>query len=111
MKNSWLFPIVEAVHLMGVALAVGTLVVCWLLGLPTTPFRPWTRIGIWILSVTGLALLLSDLTRYVHNPAFLTKAALLVGAIFVHRRAPVWARVTWLAAIILAARAIADFDV
>ena len=61
---------------------------------------------------------LSDTTRYLHNPAFDAKVALLVVALAAHftlrragtRFAAILSLALW-TSVVLAARAIADFDV
>jgi hypothetical protein len=80
--------------------------------------KPWTHAGLAAMLLTGAAMFFSDTTRYLHNPAFRVKVALLVvtlGAHFTLRRsgtrvAAVLSLVLW-TSVVLAARAIADFDV
>jgi hypothetical protein len=130
-KNSWIFPIVQAAHLCGIALLVGSIVILDLRVLGHTlrhrdisevasRLSYWSRIGLVIVLTTGTLLFSSDLARYSHNPAFIFKMLLLfVTLIFqfaVHRRmeqgsrpAAVGSIVLW-TSIVLAGRAIADFD-
>ena len=68
--------------------------------------------------LTGAAMFFSDTARYLHNPAFQVKVALLVVALAahftLHRRGTRFAAVlslTLWTCVVLAARAIADFDV
>ena len=74
--------------------------------------------GLAVMLLTGAAMFFSDTTRYLHNPAFQVKVALLVVALAahftLHRRGTRFAAVLSLAlwtCVVLAARAIADFDV
>jgi hypothetical protein len=126
-KNSWLFPALQSVHVAGLALLVGTLVLLdlrllgWALRRHTVPeleaqIRPWSRRGLAIMLTTGPVLFAADSTRYLHNPAFLFKMAVLLLALicqFALRRGRLSAflsLVLWTGAVI-AGRAIADFDI
>lgn len=123
LENSWLFPIVESIHVIGLAAFVGTVVLKDLrtLGLRSPDprnLKAWTHSGLAAMLLTGVAMFLSDATRYLHNPAFEVKVALLVVALAahftLHRRDTRFAAVISLAlwtCVVLAARAIADFDV
>jgi hypothetical protein len=89
---------------------------------------PWTSGGLLTVLVTGPLMFGSDLPRYLNNPAFLLKmglfAAALAGHFTLHRRvvkdsssfnpsrqklAAVFSLILW-SCIVLAGRAIADFD-
>jgi len=59
LKNSWLFPAIQSLHLAGIALLVGTIVLVdlrllgYVLRRYNVPelsdyFGPWTRRGLWI---------------------------------------------------------------
>jgi hypothetical protein len=128
MKESWLFPAVQSIHLAGIAALAGTIVLSDLrtLGLLGTPrsgspsdgLAWWRAAGLIIMALTGPLLFLSDVSRYVNNPAFLVKMAILFIAILaypiLHRR-PTRLRAllsiaVW-SAVVVAGRAIADFDV
>ena len=122
-ENSWLFPVVESIHVIGLAAFVGTVVLDDLrtLGLripDTRSLKPWAHSGLAAMLVTGAAMFLSDTTRYLHNPAFHVKVALLVVALATHftlrrpgtRFAAVASLTLW-TSVVLAGRAIADFDV
>jgi hypothetical protein len=127
-KETWIFPVIQSIHLAGLTLLVGTiaLVDFSLLGLgfrrvPASQLArqlsPWTTAGLITIFATGPLMFWSDWTRYVKNPAFLVKMALLVVALAVHftidRRgkwAAVLSLVTW-SCVVLAGRAIADFDI
>ena len=139
-KQSWLFPAIQSVHVIGLILLVGTICLIDLRLLGTVLRRepvaslasavaPWTSAGLLIVLVTGPVLFGSDLPRYVKNPAFVLKMGLLavaLGAHFtLHRGATQvddWSRtvrhklaaflslILW-SSIVLAGRAIADFDI
>jgi hypothetical protein len=122
-ENTWLFPVIESTHVIGLAAFVGTLVLDDLrtLGLRIPDprhLRVWTVAGLAVVLLTGVAMFLSDPTRYRHNPAFRIKIPLLVLALATHgplrrfgpRFAAVLSLVLW-TCVVLAARAIADFDV
>jgi hypothetical protein len=123
LENSWIFPVVESIHVIGLAAFVGTLVLDDLrtLGLKipdTRHLRVWTYAGLAVMLLTGAAMFLSDAARYRHNPAFRLKIPLLVLALATHgplrrfgpRFAAVLSLILW-TCVVLAARAIADFDV
>jgi hypothetical protein len=122
MENSWLFPLVEAFHVIGLALLVGTIVledlsVLGWLTLPSSVSR-WTRSGLVLTAGTGVALLLADLDRYPRNPAFALKMVLLASALAVHatlrrrgsRAGAALSLALW-TLVVLSARAVIDFDV
>jgi len=123
LENSWLFPVIESIHVIGLAAFAGTIVLEDLrtLGLrfpDTRHLKPWTHGGLAVMLLTGVAMFLADTTRYLHNPAFQVKVALLVVALAahftLHRRGTRFAAVlslTLWTCVVLAARAIADFDV
>jgi hypothetical protein len=89
---------------------------------------PWTTGGLLTVLITGPVLFGSDLTRYVNNPAFVLKMALLAAALAAHftlhritvgagaafkparqKLAAVLSLILW-SSVVLAGRAIADFD-
>ena len=123
LENSWIFPVIESIHVIGLAAFVGTIVLDDLrtlgLNIPDTRhLKLWTHAGLAVMLITGAAMFLSDATRYLHNPAFHVKLTLLVMALAahftIHRRgtrfAAVFSLVLW-SCVVLAARAIIDFDV
>jgi hypothetical protein len=123
LENSWIFPVVESIHVIGLAAFVGPIVLDDLrtLGLKipdTSHLKLWTHAGLAVMLLTGAAMFLSDTTRYWHNPAFQVKVALLVVALAVHftlhrrgtRFTAILSLLLW-TSVVLAARAIADFDV
>jgi hypothetical protein len=123
LENSWIFPVVESIHVVGLAAFVGTVVLEDLrtLGYVRTgerPLKAWSHAGLAVMLLTGAAMFFSDTARYSHNPAFQVKLALLVVALIVQfalrrsgtRIAAVLSLMLW-TCVVLAARAIADFDV
>jgi len=123
LENSWVFPVVESVHVIGLAAFVGTVVLQDLrtlkFAIPDTGrLKPWTHAGLATMLLTGAAMFFSDSTRYLHNPAFRVKVALLVVTLVAHftlrrtgtRFAAGLSLALW-TLVVLAARAIADFDV
>jgi putative copper export protein len=140
LENSWLFPMIEAVHVAALAALVGTVTLVDLrllgVGLRRQPasqiarrLAPVTWTGLGVVAVTGAAMYLAGIQRYDSNPAFLFKMAVLVVALVfhftVHRKAtspkipmrPLSGRMVALlslalwACVVLAGKAIADFDV
>lgn len=127
LKNSWGFPVIEAAHLCGVVLLAGTAVLADLrrLGLRVAfqkaeeldrMFRPWAHTGLAILLATGAAMTLADWERYRRNPAFGVKITLAVFAVVSYflprrRKGIAIASVLLWTGVVLAARAIADFDI
>ena len=123
LENTWIFPVIESIHVIGLAAFMGTVVLEDLrtlgLNLPDTrQLKPWAHAGLAVMLLTGAAMFFSDTTRYLRNPAFHVKVALLVLALVahftLHRRGTRFAAVLSLAlwtCVVLAARAIADFDV
>jgi len=123
LENSWIFPVVESIHVIGLAAFVGTLVLDDLrtLGLKipdTRHLKVWTHAGLAVMLLTGVAMFLSDPTRYRHNPAFRLKIPLLVLALATHgplrrfgpRFAAMLSLILW-TCVVLVSRAIIDFDV
>jgi hypothetical protein len=138
-KHSWVFPVIQSVHIIGLTMLVGTtcLVDFCLLGIGirrqtasdiASGLSPWTTAGLLMVLVTGPLMFSSDLARYLNNPAFLLKMALLAlalaGHFTLHRRvvrdsaeldatrrklASVLSLILW-SSVVLAGRAIADFD-
>ena len=122
-ENSWAFPVIESIHVIGLAAFVGTVVLDDLrtLGLKipdTRHLKVWTYSGLAAMLITGAAMFFSDAARYLHNPAFQAKIVLLVlalGAHFTLRRggtrfAAGVSLALW-TCVVLAARAVIDFDV
>jgi hypothetical protein len=128
--------VIQSLHLCGLALLVGTIVlVDWQLlrgralekaaGSLAQVLAPWTRAGFAVMLATGLLQFFADTNRYLQNGAFRFKMGCLVLAVASHftiRRSALagsgkmpaalagcLSLVLW-SAVVLAARAIADFD-
>lgn len=123
LENSWIFPVVESVHVIGLAAFMGTVVLEDLRTLsPKFPaagnLTKWTHGGLAVMLLTGAAMFFADTARYLRNPAFEVKITLLALALAthftLHRRGTRFAAVLSLAlwtGVVLAARAIIDFDI
>jgi hypothetical protein len=120
-ENTWIFPALEALHVVGLALLVGTIVLDDLrtLGATQAAARPQLlRTGLWLMVLTGIPMFLSGYERYRENPAFIVKMVALVVALGVHHtwhkratRASAIASLALWTFVIFAARAVIDFDV
>lgn len=89
------FAIVEAVHLMGLALLGGTVLAQDLRllnvimrdvpsNVVTEQAHRWFKVALWILVLTGLPMLAGVATKCYHNPFYWTKMiALTLGVLFV----------------------------
>jgi hypothetical protein len=125
LKNSWVFPAVQSIHLVGIALLVGTIVIVDLHRLGyglrhyAGEFHRWTRVGAALMFVTGPILFAADVTRYLSNPAFRLKMVFLLLAVAFHftgrdrvspRLAALISMALW-TCVVLGGRAIADFDI
>jgi hypothetical protein len=88
----WLFPVIEAGHLLALCvLGAGLLVVDVRMlgrGLTDVPIAtvhaalgPWMRRGVWFLIATGVTLFLSEAVKCYYNPSFWVKMATLPVAI------------------------------
>lgn len=124
LKNSWLFPAIESVHVVGLVLLVGaiSLVNFTVLGVVGAGIGQrgvrWLYWGFWLVLVTGPVMFFADTDRYLHNPAFLAKIGLFVVAVGfqswlrkrpVNRVTAAVSLVLW-SMVVLGGRAIADFD-
>jgi hypothetical protein len=139
-KQSWLFPVIQSIHIIGLTILVGTitLVDLRLLGISmrrhdipnlAAALASWTSVGLLTVIVTGPLLFGADIGRYLKNPAFILKMALLAAALAGHftlhrsvvrnaavpvpprqKAIAVLSLILW-SAVVLAGRAIADFDV
>jgi hypothetical protein len=129
-------PVIESIHLVGVTLLLGTIAIVdlRLLGLALRHLKvsavaesmaPWTSAGMVTVGITGPLLFAWDPSRYLKNPAFLVKMVLLAAALGMHftihrqvvrdevkrvKLAAMLSLVLW-SSVVLAGRAIADFDV
>ena len=123
--SQWLFPVIEAVHLLGLALMGGLvlLVDMRLMGLsmPRKPvaalareIQPWLIGALAVMLTTGVMLYTSEAMKLYYNGAFWMKMAFLVSAIvytFTVRRTvlaadetrvgPVWGKLVALVSIAL----------
>ena len=123
--SRWLFPVIEAVHLLGLAMMGGfvLLVDMRLMGLamPRKPvsalareIQPWLIGTLSVMLITGLLLYTSEAMKLYYNAAFWMKMSFLTSAIvytFTVRRAvlaadetrigPVWGKLTALVSIAL----------
>ena len=134
-KQSWLFPVIQSIHIIGIATLVGTIALVDLrfLGLVLRRYAapslaeelaPWTAAGLVTVFLTGPLLFGADLARYMKNPAFLVKMILLGAALIAHftlhrsaaltpnrqKIAAVCSLILW-SSVVVAGRAIADFDI
>jgi hypothetical protein len=84
----WLFPAIESVHLLGLCLLGGALLIVDLrlmgLGLRQATIgdvargaRPWLTLAVAILVATGVPLFLSEAVKCYYNPAFWVKITTL----------------------------------
>ncbi len=123
---------IESIHLCGLALLVGTIVLLdlRLLGVGVRlkaarlaeDLAPWTRAGLAVMLTTGPVMFASDIPRYLANPAFKVKMLFLLIALVTHftahRKAVRAGQGRWTAVlsillwsgVALGGRAIADFD-
>lgn len=119
----FVFPIIQSIHLVGLTVLVGTIAIADLsiLGFirVSANLAPWTSTGLVTMGVTGPLLFWLDWHRYLNNPAFLLKMAILTIALVTHftldrskhrKLAAVLSLVLW-SCVVLAGRAIADFDI
>jgi hypothetical protein len=89
------FAIIEAVHLMGLALLGGTVLTQDLRllnvvmrdvpsNVVTEQAHRWFKVGLWMLLLTGVPMLAGVATKCYHNPFYWTKMiALAIGILFV----------------------------
>ena len=120
-ENTWIFPALEATHVIGLALLAGPIVLSDFRTLGWTSAslsERITRTGLWLMVLTGLPMFLAGYERYRENPAFLVKMGALVVALGLHhtihkratRATAILSLATW-TFVIFAARAVIDFDV
>jgi hypothetical protein len=90
-ESLWLFPVIESLHLLGMAVLVGTIFILDLRLLGWTMRRvrvsalagwlfPWTWAGFTIQLVTGTLLFSSEAVKLYANPAFRLKLLLICAA-------------------------------
>ena len=91
-ESVWLFPVVEAVHLLGLSLLGGALLLVDLrllgTGLTGTPtallarqVRPWLTVAVGLMVLTGVLLFLSEAVKCYYSQAFWVKITTLPLAI------------------------------
>jgi hypothetical protein len=94
-NNEWSFPLLEIIHIVGFALAIGTIVMVDLrllrIGMRrqsssklARDLAPWTLAGLVAVLMSGPLIFSSDPNMYLHNSSFLFKMAALLVAIFYH---------------------------
>lgn len=80
----WLFPVIETVHLLGLCMLGGAVLLVDLrlfgLGLRSQPLavvargaQPWLYLGVGIMLTTGFLLAISEAVKCFHNPSFWVK--------------------------------------
>jgi len=100
--SRWLFPVIESIHITGLAILIGTIAIVdfRLLGLTlrdrpvsriAAELRLWTLAGIVVMLTTGPLMLSAEPERGYGNPAFYFKMRCLLLALVthftIHRRA------------------------
>jgi len=87
--ESWWFPLLESLHVVGVAMVFGSILMVdlRLLGLAGTKYAvstmskelvPWTWAAFALALVTGVGLFITRASHYAENPAFQIKCLLLL---------------------------------
>ena len=120
MKNTWLFPVVQSLHVVGLALFVGAMALADYAVLRRRPARElegWTYWGLALLLFTGVALFWADATRYLSNSAFRLKTGLMLAGLAFYffgrlrssRMGAVFSLAIW-TAVVVSSRLIEDFD-
>ncbi len=111
----WGYPIVSALHVLGMALFGGTVLVTdlRLLGV-TTELRGWRWIGFMVVALTGVLLFVSSPVRYWASAFFRLKMLLLIllgviALLFPRARFAAYLSLTLWIAVIFASRGIAFF--
>ena len=93
--SKWLFPAIEGVHIVALALLFGTVIVLnlRLLGIGVRQrassellreLQPWTLVSLIVILVTGVLLFAAEATKSFHSTPFRIKMVLLVTAIVFH---------------------------
>lgn len=100
-NNEWSFPLLEVIHIVGFAIALGTIFMVDLrlmgIGMKRQPssllakdLAPWTLGGLAAVLISGPLIFSSDPNMYLNNPSFQFKmAALLVAILYqytIHRK-------------------------
>lgn len=95
LESQWTFPALECLHLLGLAVGVGTIAAVDYrmlgLGLPTQKLSDlagdlssWTLAGLALVFLSGAGLFYSDPDLYYLNPSFQLKITLLTIALIFH---------------------------
>jgi hypothetical protein len=91
-ESVWLFPVIEAVHLLGLCLLGGALLVVDLrmlgwglrrqtIGEVAENMRPWLHGAITLMGITGILLFLSEAVKCYYNQSYWVKMIALVIAL------------------------------
>jgi len=114
-QSTWGYPIVGAVHVLGIALFGGAVVVSNFSSLEDArQLRAWKRMGFAVVTLTGVLLFASNAVRYAKSLSFDVKMVLLallaIEALWFSRtrRTAYISLVLWIA-VIFASRGIAFF--
>ena len=119
MKNTWLFPVVQSLHVLGLALFAGSIALddyAVLRGRSGYAAFAWTNAGLALMLATGFALFAADAARYLTNPAFLTKVGLVAAGLLFHflgrrsSKAGAAFSLTLWTAVVVTSRLVEDFD-
>jgi hypothetical protein len=88
--NSYAYPSLEVLHIVGIALVFGTLWVVDLrilgllrvfdLNLLARHILPWTLLGFGLAALSGLTMFMTRVGDFIANPAFVLKMGLLMAA-------------------------------
>lgn len=100
-ESTWGFPILAALHVLGIAWFGGAVLVA------PPDLRAWKRLGLFFVLFTGAVLFWIEPLKCYHSTGFWLKMALLVLVALANRRSAI-SLLVW-AAVIFAARAIAFF--
>ncbi len=112
-ESTWGFPILGALHVLGIAWFGGVFLFSDLRPEFAAPLRRWRRLGVSALLLTGVLLFLVEPLKCYHSLSFQLKLALLITIALnaVLLRGKLAAGISWFlwAAVIFAARGIAFF--
>ena len=87
-ESVWLFPVIEAIHLLGLCLLGGAVLLVDLrllnfglrsqsIALVARGAQPWLRAGVLMMLSTGFLLFISEAVKCFHNPSFWVKMSTL----------------------------------
>jgi hypothetical protein len=94
-ESTWAFAFVEVIHLWGLTMLLGSLLMVYLrvtgLAMRTEPvesiarqFAPWNLVGLIVMVLSGGTLFLAEALKCLENDPFRIKMALLLPAVFFH---------------------------